>query len=239
MWMREKAVGCRRDAACPFTHKIDLVRPHARADRWLTRRRLRCLCGAVEQRSNDDAQRTAEDGDFEAVYRAYRQALYRFFERRVATPAEAEDLVQDVYLRLVGRDRPEAMRNPEAFLFTIASNLLRDRARAARVRSSVLVDLGDAVANVAQATPGPDREAASRERLARAKAALLALPPDTRAIFVLHRFEGFSYRAIAEAKRITIAEVRKHLALAMNATIDALGEGEAGVRARTIPEASE
>lgn len=188
----------------------------------------------MQDRPDDDKERTGADGDVEAIYRAHRQALLRFFERRTGNPAEAEDLAQEVYIRLVGRDPSASMRNPEAFLFTIASNLLRDRARAARVRASVLVDLGDATEHVPQAAPGPERETASRERLARAKQALLALPPATRAIFVLHRFEGFSYRAIAEAKRITIAEVRKHLALAMDATIDALGEREPHAsRART------
>ena len=51
---------------------------------------------------------------------AYRGALQAFFYRRLRTKADAADLVQEVYLRMLRVSDPEAIRNPEAYLFTVA-----------------------------------------------------------------------------------------------------------------------
>ena len=68
------------------------------------------------------------------LFEEQRDTLNRYFLRRTAHAWDAQDLVQEVYLRLLRADRHGAqdIRNPEAYLFTIASNLLRDRWRARR-----------------------------------------------------------------------------------------------------------
>src|ERR1700684_2870056 len=63
---------------------------------------------------------------------AYRGALQAFFYRRLRTKADAADLVQEVYLRMLRVGDPEAIRNPEAYLFTVAANLLKENAVADR-----------------------------------------------------------------------------------------------------------
>lgn len=59
----------------------------------------------------------------------YRQPLTAYFQRRVRSRNEAEDLTQEVFLRLVRRLDVEAIDNPEAFVFQSAVNLLRDRSQ--------------------------------------------------------------------------------------------------------------
>src|SRR5271169_5259279 len=66
---------------------------------------------------------------------AHRRALQAFFYRRLRTKADAADLVQEVYLRMLRVSDPEAIRNPEAYLFTVAGNLLRENAVADRRRA--------------------------------------------------------------------------------------------------------
>lgn len=64
--------------------------------------------------------------ELDAMNTAYRPALVSYFARRIGTMAEAEDLTQEVFMRLAGANL-ESIEKPEAYLFSIASNLLRDR----------------------------------------------------------------------------------------------------------------
>ena len=65
--------------------------------------------------------------DWAAVYRATFPALVRFLYRKVWEADRAEDLAQEVFVRVLDQD-PE---NPRAFVFTVAANLARDEARTA------------------------------------------------------------------------------------------------------------
>src|ERR1700730_10086252 len=59
---------------------------------------------------------------------AHRGALQAFFYRRLRTKSDAADLVQEVYLRMLRVTDTEAIQNPEAYLFTVAGNLLKENA---------------------------------------------------------------------------------------------------------------
>lgn len=147
--------------------------------------------------------------------RRWRPALLSYFMRRVRDHAEAEDLTQETIARLVGRDG-SAMESPEAYIFSMASNLLADRARRNRVRSHYR--------DMAMRTDGagidpldPFRIAAGRDDLASLAAALERLPERTQAIFVLYRLENLSQDRIAESFGISVSAVKKHVARAMTA----------------------
>ena len=74
-----------------------------------------------------------QDGMEELVSR-FRQPLLAYFTRRTSSPAEAEDLAQDLFLRLVGREGLDRIENLDGYVFTVAANLLRDRGRKATAR---------------------------------------------------------------------------------------------------------
>jgi RNA polymerase sigma-70 factor (ECF subfamily) len=162
----------------------------------------------------------ADSGDV-LDWRAMRPGLVRFLARRTGSAAAAEDLTQDLWLRMdrLRRGAAEEIRNPTAYLFRAAANLARDHLRAEKRRTALnaealaLVMIGLPHAGVAT----PDSEAEANEHLARVDAAIAALPPRTREIFAMNRFEGIAYREIARRLGISTTAVEKHMRRALDA----------------------
>ena len=72
--------------------------------------------------------RVAAEGEFEQLNRRFRPALMAFFLRRIGNHAEAEDLTQEVFARLMAMGA-ENLHQADAYVFQMAANLLRDRGR--------------------------------------------------------------------------------------------------------------
>jgi RNA polymerase sigma-70 factor (ECF subfamily) len=62
----------------------------------------------------------------ERLFAEHRAALQTFFRRRIRSQADASDLAQEVYLRMLRIRDQEAIRNPVPYLYTVANNLERD-----------------------------------------------------------------------------------------------------------------
>lgn len=144
--------------------------------------------------------------------RRFRPGLMAFFLRRVGGRAEAEDLTQEVFVRLADMDARH-LQSVEAYLFRMAANLLRDRARRQKVRSDYRDEIAAHAADVE--TRDPLRITASQESLSVLTAALRELPERTRAIFVLYRLENVDKRDICRAFQISASSLERHLARAM------------------------
>lgn len=153
--------------------------------------------------------------------RRFRPALMAFFLRRIGNHAEAEDLTQDVFSRLMAMPA-DRMENPDAYIFQIAANLLRDRYRRDKVRKDhqlgVIASEGVGVEFL-----DPDRVHAGREALGQVAQVLRDLPERTRTIFILYRIESVKKRDIADGFGISISAVDKHLMKAMATLIARLG----------------
>lgn len=142
--------------------------------------------------------------------------LISFFRRRIADRSEAEDLAQEVLLRAIAASRLETVEQPDAFIFKIAINLLRDRKRRElREGATVRVPIGDALANGLEAPLvedlSPERVLLSRESLADALRSLEQLGERTHDIFVLFRLENMKQRDIAALYGIGVSTVEKHV----------------------------
>jgi RNA polymerase sigma factor (sigma-70 family) len=129
--------------------------------------------------------------------------------RRGRSPHDAEDLVQEAWVRFASYERP--VRVPEAFLMRTALNLSVDRHRSAQahgvaveVDSEVLVDLA----------PSAEAVLLARERIARLSVCLGRLSGRTREIFLAHRIDGLGYEEIARERGISVSTVGKHVAKA-------------------------
>lgn len=168
--------------------------------------------------------RKAEADTLAQFHREFRPALMAFFLRRSQSHSEAEDLTQEVFIRIAGRS-DASMRSAEAYVFQVAANLLRDRGRRAKVRQDYVAGMR-AVEGLGVEQLDPYRVAAGREQLACLDAALADLPERTRQIFLLFRFENVSQRAIADGFGISISAVEKHLSRAMTHLIQELGAKE-------------
>lgn len=152
------------------------------------------------------------DHDETAWSRRWRPALLSFFLRRVRKYEEAEDLTQEVFIRMLNSRPPGGM--PDGYIFQIAQNLLVDRARRAKVRASYRETLGQTDEDMVE-TLAPDRIVMGRAELARIAIALEQLPERTRDIFTLYRIEQLGQEAIAEAFGISVSAVKKQVAKAM------------------------
>lgn len=168
--------------------------------------------------------RKAEADTLAQFHREFRPALMAFFLRRSQSHSEAEDLTQEVFIRIASKS-DVSMRSAEAYVFQVAANLLRDRGRRAKVRQDYAAGMRT-VEGLGVEQLDPYRVAAGREQLACLDAALADLPERTRQVFLLFRFENVSQRAIADGFGISISAVEKHLSRAMTHLIQELGAEE-------------
>lgn len=154
------------------------------------------------------------------IYLEQRDALGRFMRARLGSDGDIEDLLQDLYLKIVSLDPDYEVAEPRAFLYRLASNLLLDRARSRR-RSQAR---DTAWRQVAHHTRGEDDVADSpsaettvmdRQRLRDLLEALDSLPDRTQRIFRMHKFEGRSYAEVAATFGISRSSVEKHMMQAL------------------------
>lgn len=134
-------------------------------------------------------------------------------ERRSRT-ADADDVAQEACVRAMQLPEPRMIRDPVRYLMRIARNLVVDRRRS-KVREAALINSLAVVELHAGAAPDPERVLAGKQELKRVLAAIGCLPPRCREAFVLHRFNGLSYAAVARRMGVSTSMVEKHIAEAM------------------------
>lgn len=145
--------------------------------------------------------------------------MRRFFQARLGSGADVEDLVQELFLKVQGLP-DEDILNPAAYLYRLASNLMLDRLRAAKrggARDAEWRRTHHSSLGAADVVDEPGAEAAviARERLAKMRAALATLDPLTQRVFNLHKFEGLSHADTAARLGISRSAVEKHVSLAL------------------------
>ena len=141
------------------------------------------------------AYRDGNAGAFETLYGRHRARLYRFVLRSVKERGMAEELFQDVWLRVIeARNRYAPKARFTTWLYSIAHNRLVDHWRR---KGLSVVDLENV--EVEGNSPNPERQAEARQSLERFAKALEALPPAQREAFLLHEEAGMSVPEIAQA----------------------------------------
>jgi RNA polymerase sigma-70 factor (ECF subfamily) len=149
------------------------------------------------------------------VYQSYDDGLRRFFLRRGVARDEVEDLLQDLYVRLLQAGNPQAIRSAQAFVYTTAANLLRDLYRRRRIRESVERRGDDSDLDVRAEGFDPEQSAQSTQELAQLIQALHGLKPATRQVFIGHRLGGQTYAELARGLGISVSMVEKHMMAAL------------------------
>ena len=132
-------------------------------------------------------------------------------QRRGNSAQDAEDLVQEAWVRLAGYQREQIVERPEAFMMRTALNLSIDahRARTTRgdevlVEEAVIIDLA----------PTAEDSMLAKERLARLSEGLSRLSETTRSILLSNRLDGLTYGEIARARGVSVSTVHTHVAKA-------------------------
>jgi RNA polymerase sigma-70 factor (ECF subfamily) len=142
----------------------------------------------------------------------YGPALRRYFEKRVGR-AEAEDLVQDVFVAMQVRGALDEPEKVDRYLFRVAAHILARRRQRGGWNWSAHAELDD------EGSPpdelSPERILIANERLARLMSALNALPPRMAEAFVLHRFDEMTYAEIARRMGVSVRTVESFIARAV------------------------
>jgi RNA polymerase sigma-70 factor, ECF subfamily len=138
------------------------------------------------------ASHGAADGEFNALYERVQPQLWRYVHRLIGDGDAADDVVQEAFVRLLGRPslKGDAAR---LWLFTVATNLVRDRGRTAARRNRLLTAVPVAPEPPPAVAEELDREARIRE----VRAALEQLGERDRQLLLM-REEGFRYHEIAQ-----------------------------------------
>lgn len=142
---------------------------------------------------------------FEGLVDRYADRLYGYFFRLGGSRSDAEDLLQEVFLRLVSAiGRYEHQDHFDAFLFRIATNLYRDHVRRTRRSGCDLRLVGDALeleenvrAPGRTGVPQPSRRLEESERRDRMQEAMASLPAHERQVIALRHFSDMSFKQIA------------------------------------------
>jgi RNA polymerase sigma factor (sigma-70 family) len=167
------------------------------------------------QLSGSIPNRSAIKEDLDARFRA---SLLAYFLRRTGNLQEAEDLTQETFVRLIGSNSFENAEEARAFVFRVASNLLRDRARSAtRLRRfpTLPIDGADEFEPKLVEDIDPERVLIARESLTEVLACLDELGERTKNIFILFRLEGMRQKGIATFYGVSLSTVEKHVMAAV------------------------
>lgn len=175
---------------------------------------------------------------FRALVRRHQRALYNFALRQVRTPEAAEDIVQDVFVRIV--QNVETFKEEARFstwAYTIARNLCIDHLRKRVHRKHASLDapapgaegegegtpLGERVAG---SGAGADRTAIGRQLQEHIKAAVEALPEDQREVFLMRQVGELAFKEIAEIVGVSENTVKSRMRYALERLQAALAEFE-------------
>lgn len=145
--------------------------------------------------------------DIAAWFDRYHDQLLRFLARGLSDRADAQDLAQEVFLRLLRVEDPDLIRHPRAYLYRVAVNVIQEW-RLRNQRFPVKDDY-DLEQEPDEADPVEEIEASERaERLNRAVA---KLPARYRAVLMLRVNQGLTHKEVAEELEMTPRMVKRHL----------------------------
>lgn len=144
----------------------------------------------------------------------YQRPLLRYFMRQGVGTSDANDLVQDVFVRVISKGDIQGLENPQGYIFKIANNLLKDRRRKHRsAQEDKHQEVNEALLFCQR--PLQDRVLVGQQELELVKKAILKMPKKTQRVFILNRFEKLKYREVADVLGLSVSAVEKHIMIAL------------------------
>ena len=176
--------------------------------------------GKRDVTSSEPPETRPRDSPLVAAFLEKRQTLLLFLAARTRSMPRAEDLVQDLFVKIRQMDPAAEVRAPGPLLFRMAANLLVDQARSAQRterrddqwRRDTRPTLGgeDIVEG-----PGADEAIIGRERVRQLAEAVAGLPPQMGRAFRLHKLEGLSQAQTAQAMGVSRKMIEQHIQAAV------------------------
>jgi RNA polymerase sigma factor (sigma-70 family) len=148
----------------------------------------------------------------ESLFREHNEALIRFLLTRLRSYQEAREVAQEAYVRLLSLHEAGAVSYLRAFLYKTAANLATDRLRREEVHDRatelpLFHEFADALS--------PERQVAGVQEIQRLQRLLDDLPPKCRQAFVLNRFYGMDFPAVAREMGLKERMVRTYVMRAL------------------------
>jgi RNA polymerase sigma factor (sigma-70 family) len=148
-----------------------------------------------------------------ALFNDHNRALHAFLIGKLSSLADAQEVAQEAYMRLLTLEHPELVGSLRAYLFRIASNLATDRLRMRTTRKSVPME--EASEESLTGGHAPEQHVQALQQWRRIREALKELPKKTSRAFVLHAVEGRDFGVIAQLMNISERMVRYHVTQAL------------------------
>ena len=158
----------------------------------------------------------------ETIFREHEKPLLRFLMTILRNRQDAEEISQEVFLKVLEGPEPEEIRNPKAFIYRTANNLALNKIRYRKVRQ--IESEGSPDNDPVSRRLGQDRVLESRQELSKLLRIVTGLPPRCREVFILHRFYDLTYRQVARRMGISKSMVKKHMSRAVSHCVRAMEE---------------
>jgi RNA polymerase sigma-70 factor (ECF subfamily) len=181
--------------------------------------------GLSDDRSLLERIRRGDTDGAEELFERYAPALVRFADRMLGDRASAEEVTQEVFVKVISRAHQyDGRAEVSSWLFAIAANACRDRRR--RDRRAAVVPL-DAIGDLPSGGAGAEARLAGREQKAAVRRALEGLSEEQREALVLARYHGLPYAEIARILGISVGAVKTRIFRAVENLRARFSEGEA------------
>ena len=151
----------------------------------------------------------------ERLFAEHRGALQSFFRRRIRSKADAADMAQEVYVRMLRISNQAAIRDPVPYLYTVANNLVKEHAVLDRRQASGIDIEQVATHEQLETLPAFDGELDAAQRVARLQVVLEQLRPRWQAAVELRFTHGLPYREIALRLGVSRQMAKKYVAQAL------------------------
>jgi RNA polymerase sigma factor (sigma-70 family) len=137
--------------------------------------------------------------------------LRNWLKRREVVGLDVDDIIQEVYSRLVGLASVDHIESPRTYAFQVASSVMINHIRRLKVVSIESVASFEHL-DIADKEPSPERVVADRDEVRRLQKTLSALPARVAEVFRLRRIEGLTQREVANRLGVAESTVEKHMA---------------------------
>jgi len=171
----------------------------------------------------DGIQPVVETPGQAEIIRLYDEAspeLLRLLRSKLGNNQEAEEVVQDAFEKLCRLTGSKDIEDIRKYFFTMANRMALNVLRRRNVENNYLSEQQNASVIESGLSQGPETIASQNEKLGLVKSAIQALPQKTRHVFLLHRFEGYTYPEIAEQLGLSRKSIEYHMNRALTAVIE-------------------